>query len=89
MTLTVDGATTITEHRDVGPVEALTRALAAARLPVRVLGLTQHSIGTGSDSSAITYLEYRMGERSGWSCGRADSVLGASLAAVIRAASSR
>ncbi|SNY75076.1 2-isopropylmalate synthase [Nocardia amikacinitolerans] len=86
ITLTVDGATSTTEHRDVGPVEALTEALAAAGLPVRVLGLTQHSIGAGSDSTAITYLEYRMGERTGWSCGRADSVLGASLAAVIRAA---
>lgn len=75
--LIVDGRVHTSSHRDVGPVEALTRALALAGHSVEILGLTQQSIG----ATAITYLECR----SGWACGRSDSVLGASMAAVLRA----
>ncbi|MFI2474893.1 2-isopropylmalate synthase [Nocardia xishanensis] len=82
ITLTVGGATSTTEHHTAEPVEALTEALAAAGLPVRVLGLTQQAIGAG----AIAYLEYRTGERTGWCCGRGDSAPTASLAALVRAA---
>ncbi|WP_433205314.1 2-isopropylmalate synthase [Nocardia sp. CA-107356] len=85
VTLTIGGPT---EHRGVGPIEALTAALARVGHPVEVLGLTQQSIGAGNSGTAITYLEYRSGERTGWACGRSDSVLAASLAAVIRAANS-
>jgi 2-isopropylmalate synthase len=46
--------------------------------PVEILSLTQQSIG----AAGVTYLEHRRG----WACGRSDSVLTASLAAVIRAA---
>lgn len=77
ISLIVDGGVHTSSHRDIGPVEALVRALAAAGHPVEILGLTQQSIG----ATAITYLE----ARSGWACGRSDSVLGASMAAVLRA----
>ncbi|MDZ7884471.1 MAG: 2-isopropylmalate synthase [Mycobacterium sp.] len=77
ISLIVDGRVQTSSHRDVGPVEALTRALALAGHSVEILGLTQQSIG----ATAITYLE----ARSGWACGRSDSVLGASMAAVLRA----
>ncbi|KRD20484.1 2-isopropylmalate synthase [Mycobacterium sp. Root265] len=77
ISLIVDGDVHTSSHRDIGPVEALVRALAAAGHPVEILGLTQQSIG----ATAITYLE----ARSGWACGRSDSVLGASMAAVLRA----
>ncbi|MFX0577616.1 2-isopropylmalate synthase [Nocardia nepalensis] len=83
--LTIGG---VTEYRGVGPVEALTAALARVGHPVEVLGLTQQSIGAGNNGTAITYLEYRIGEHTGWACGRSDSVLAASLAAVVRAANS-
>ncbi len=75
--LIVDGRVHTSSHRGVGPLEALTRALAEAGHAVEILGLTQQSIG----ATAITYLECR----SGWACGRSDSVLGASMAAVLRA----
>ncbi len=75
--LVVDGRVHTSSHHGVGPVEALTRALAEAGHTVEILGLTQQSIG----ATAITYLE----ARSGWACGRSDSVLGASMAAVLRA----
>lgn len=77
ISLIVDGRTHTSTHVGVGPVEALTRALAGAGYPVEILGLTQQSIGT----TAVTYLEHR----NGWACGRGDSVLGASMDAVLRA----
>lgn len=81
ITLSVNGAAHTSTHRGVGPVEALTQALADVDRPVEILSLTQQSIG----ATAITYLEHR----AGWACGRSDSVLTASLAAVIRAANVR
>ncbi|MHA7664604.1 2-isopropylmalate synthase [Mycolicibacterium sp. HS_4_1] len=78
ITLTVNGMAHTSAHRGVGPVAALTQALADVGRPVEILGLTQQSIG----ATAVTYLEHR----GGWSCGRSDSVLTASLAAVIGAA---
>ena len=75
--LVVDGRVHTSAYRGVGPVEALTRALAEIGHPVEILGLTQQSIG----ATAVTYLE----ARTGWACGRSDSVLGASMAAVLRA----
>ncbi|MEV5833237.1 2-isopropylmalate synthase [Nocardia sp. NPDC052112] len=84
--LGIGGVAERTEYRDSGPVEALTAALARAGYPVEVLGSAQQWIGAGNDRAVITYLEYRKGARTGWACGRSDSVLTASLAAIIRAA---
>ncbi|WP_280411093.1 2-isopropylmalate synthase, partial [Nocardia asiatica] len=85
ITLTVDRVTH-RARRHGGPVAALTEALAEAGYPIEVLGLTQQSIERGDDSAAIAYLEYRRGRDTGWSCGRGDSVLAATLVAVVRAA---
>ncbi|MBF6220268.1 hypothetical protein IU479_19375 [Nocardia abscessus] len=52
----------------------------------RRTGKFLQSIKPGNDSAAITYLEYRSGKHIGWSCGRSDSVIAATLAAVVRAA---
>lgn len=81
ITLSVNGTAHTSAHRGVGPVEALTQALAEVDRPVEILSLTQQSIG----ATAVTYLEHR----GGWACGRSDSVLTASLAAVVRAANVR
>lgn len=81
ITLCVDGRTTRSAHSGIGPVDALTRALADIGRPVEILGLAQQSIG----STAVSYLEYRTGGVTGWACGRSDSVPAASMAAVIRA----
>ncbi|MGB8405726.1 MAG: 2-isopropylmalate synthase [Mycobacterium sp.] len=77
ITLAIGGTTYPSTHQGVGPVAALTAALADVGRPVEILSLTQQSIG----ATAVTYLEYR----DGWACGRSDSVLAASMAAVIRA----
>lgn len=81
LTLVADGRTVSSTHRGVGPVDALTAALADIGRPIEVLSLTQQSIG----STAVTYLEYRSEGDTGWACGRSDSVLAASMAAVLRA----
>jgi 2-isopropylmalate synthase len=81
ITLGVDGRTTRSAHRGIGPVDALTRALAGIGRPVEILGLTQQSVG----STAVSYLEYRIGGATGWACSRSDSVPAASMAAVITA----
>lgn len=86
ITLTADGRTHTSDHRDIGPIDALTSALAAIGRPVEVLALHQQSLTTGNAGPAITYLEYRINGRTGWSCGRSDSVLAATMAAVMSAA---
>lgn len=84
--LAAGGTVSSTEHVGVGPVEALTIALAEHGIDIDVLELHQTSIGAGNDSQALTLIEYRHSGGIDWSAGRADSVLAASLNAVITAA---
>jgi 2-isopropylmalate synthase len=84
--LTIRGERATHRATGTGPVDALTRILAAAGLPVEVLGLTQQSLAAGSAARAITYLEHRCGDRVAWAAGTGSSVLEASLGAVITAA---
>jgi len=70
----------------VGPVEALVDALAGLGIAVEVLGLHQSSLGHGEGSDALTLLEFRHPEGVRWTAGRAASVVGASLEAVLGAA---
>ncbi|MEU5409131.1 2-isopropylmalate synthase [Nocardia asteroides] len=83
--LTVGGRTVHSVHRGIGPVDAVVTALAAAGYPIEILGLTQHSVDQGADSTAVSYLEYRAGGRTGWAFGRSDSVPAAALDAVLHA----
>ena len=95
---TTDTATTIAlrihggEHRSVhegiGPVEALTRALAQHGSRIEVLNLHQSSLGTGTGTDALTLIEYRDDDGPRWAAGTDRSVLTASLNAVLRAAAS-
>jgi 2-isopropylmalate synthase len=87
--LTIRGERATHRATGTGPVDALTRILAAAGLPVEVLGLTQQSLAAGSAARAITYLEHRCGDRVAWAAGTGTSVLEASLAAVVAAAGGR
>ena len=80
------GERVVSVHEGVGPVEALAAALAARGRPIEVLSLHQTSMERGSDSRALTLIEYRCGDRTGWAAGIDASVLRASLAAVVTAA---
>lgn len=73
-------------HTEVGPVEALTNALAAGGIDVEVLSLRQTSVGAGSQSEELTLVEFRAGADVRWAAGRDRSVLAATLAAVMAAA---
>ena len=85
ITLRAAGIETTTRHDAVGPVEALTEALARLGFATEILSLHQTSTGVGSDSEAITLIEYRHGSRTGWAAGQDRSVLTASLDAVMNA----
>ncbi|MGX1770077.1 alpha-isopropylmalate synthase regulatory domain-containing protein [Dietzia sp. NPDC055343] len=84
--LTIDDDDEVSVHTEVGPVEALTRALAAGGIDVEVLSLHQTSVGAGSQSEALTLVEFRAGADVRWTAGRDRSVLAATLAAVTAAA---
>jgi 2-isopropylmalate synthase len=86
ITIRVGGVDHASTHVGVGPVEALTTALRAHGAEVEVLSLTQTSVGAGNDSEALTLLEYRTPQGTGWAAGQDRSVLAATLAAVTRAA---
>ncbi|TQM14938.1 2-isopropylmalate synthase [Pseudonocardia kunmingensis] len=87
--LTIRGERAVHHATGAGPVDALTRVLGGAGLPVEVLGLTQQSLEGGSDARAITYVEHRCPDRVAWAAGLGTSVLEASLAAVVAAACHR
>ncbi|WP_448321217.1 2-isopropylmalate synthase [Streptomyces sp. CO7] len=84
--LSLHGQEFTTTHQDVGPVEALVHALDGHGLGVEILGLHQTSVRSGSDSDALTLVEYRTAEGTGWAAGVDRSVLTATLDAVVRAA---
>lgn len=86
ITIRASGGETTTSHDGVGPVEALTAALADIGFAVEILGLHQTSTGAGNESTAMTLVEYRNGQQAGWAAGADRSVLTASLTAVVNAA---
>ncbi|GAB3386746.1 2-isopropylmalate synthase [Humibacter soli] len=88
ITLDIHGAEHRTVHEGVGPVEALTDALARHGIRIEILSLHQSSIGTGNGTDALTLVEFRDGVSARWAAGTDRSVLASSLLAVMRAAAS-
>jgi 2-isopropylmalate synthase len=98
-TTTADGGTTIVARLQVGgrdrsvrgtgngPVAALVHALRTEfDLPLEVLDFSEHAVGAGTDAAAVAYVEARDGDgRVRWGVGMHDSVLTASLRAVVGA----
>lgn len=89
--LRVDGEESTHTVTGRGPVEALVTALAEVGIAVEVIGLSQTSVAAGSDSDALTLLEFRRGGTdvaapAQWVAGRNSSVLAASMDAVVSAA---
>ncbi len=85
VTLRTGGETRTSSHESTGPIEALAEALAAAGRRIEIVSLTQTSVGAGNASDALTLLEYRDADGVKWAAGRAGSVLGASVRAVVGA----
>ncbi|CRK50627.1 2-isopropylmalate synthase [Rhodococcus sp. RD6.2] len=82
-----DGAAIDGAASGSGPVEALTRILAAHGRTVEVLSLGQQSVGSGSDSRAVTYARCGNGDGTAhWGVGFDQSVTASTLRAVLAAA---
>lgn len=86
LSLRVDNSEHTSSHHGVGPVEAVTEALARIGISLDVLALHQTSIGSGNDSDALTLIEYRRGTVTRWAAGKNRSVLTATLESLIGAA---
>jgi 2-isopropylmalate synthase len=73
-----------------GPIAAFASALSAVDLglggvPVRVLDYFEHALTSGGDATAAAYLEIEIGEQVYWGVGINESIVQASLLAVISA----
>ena len=71
-----------------GPIAAFCAALSEVDLGlggigVRVLDYAEHALTSGGDAEAAAYLELEVGDRVLWGVGRSESIVGASLRAVI------
>jgi 2-isopropylmalate synthase len=95
---TRDGGSTITaqllvdgEHRTVtgegnGPIAAFVHALQKDMgLDIEVLDYAEHAISAGTDAKAVAYVEARSDEGIRWGVGMDESILTASLKAVLGA----
>lgn len=73
-------------YDSVGPVEATTELLREHGIEVEIVSLHQTALTTGTDSEALTLIEYR--DRNGihWAGGRDRSVLTATVNATLHAA---
>ncbi|MFC9789157.1 2-isopropylmalate synthase [Rhodococcus sp. NPDC127528] len=83
----LDGAPLAGEAIGGGPVEALTRILAAQGRHVEVLSMVQQSLGEGSDVRAVTFARCRIDGDTRWGIGLDSSVTASALRSVLAAAS--
>jgi 2-isopropylmalate synthase len=71
-----------------GPIDAFCAALSEVDLGlggigVRVLDYAEHALTAGGDAEAASYLELEVGDHVLWGVGRSESIVGASLRAVV------
>ncbi|OAB88058.1 2-isopropylmalate synthase [Janibacter melonis] len=81
-----DGGTEITVHgRGNGPIDAFTDALGTIGVDVRVLDYHEHALSAGGDARAAAYVECAVGDRVLWGVGLHESIVKASLRAILSA----
>ena len=68
-----------------GPIAAFIQALAPLGVDVRVLDYHEHALSAGGDARAAAYLECAVGERVLWGVGLHESIVKASLRAIMSA----
>ncbi|KGN34624.1 2-isopropylmalate synthase [Knoellia sinensis KCTC 19936] len=71
--------------RGNGPIAAFIDALASIDVDVRVLDYHEHALSSGGDARAAAYVECAVGERVLWGVGLHESIVKASLRAVLSA----
>lgn len=81
-----DGGSEITVHgRGNGPIDAFTDALGTIGVDVRVLDYHEHALSAGGDARAAAYVECAVGDRVLWGVGLHESIVKASLRAILSA----
>ena len=85
--LIVDGAEQMVTGEGNGPIDAFVHALHAAGLfDGKIVDYTEHTMGTGSDATAVAYVEVDTGARdTTWGVGLHESIVSASLRAIVSA----
>ncbi|NYF99421.1 2-isopropylmalate synthase [Janibacter cremeus] len=68
-----------------GPIAAFLNALEPLGVDVRVLDYAEHALSAGGDARAASYVECAVGERVLWGVGLHDSIVKASLRAILSA----
>jgi 2-isopropylmalate synthase len=83
--ITVDGAETEIFGRGNGPLDAFLEALTPLGIDVRILDYHEHALSAGGDARAASYVECAVGERVLWGVGLHESIVKASLRAILSA----
>ena len=83
--ISVDGVETEIHGRGNGPIAAFTSALATLGVDVRVLDYAEHALSAGGDARAAAYVECAVGDRVLWGVGLHESIVKASLRAILSA----
>ncbi|HEV8624452.1 MAG TPA: 2-isopropylmalate synthase [Acidimicrobiia bacterium] len=89
--LTVDGVHRTVIGQGNGPIDAFVAALQAdLGIDIDVVDYSEHAVGTGSDATAVAYVETQSGDGNVmWGVGRHESILTASLRAIVSAVNRR
>jgi 2-isopropylmalate synthase len=85
--LIVDGREQMVTGEGNGPIDAFVAALTGAGLfEGKVADYSEHTMGTGSDATAVAYVEIDTGGRdTTWGVGMHESIVSASLRAIVSA----
>jgi len=85
--LIVDGTERMVTGEGNGPIDAFVHALQADGLfDGKIVDYSEHTMGTGSDATAVAYVEVDTGARdTTWGVGLHESIVSASLRAIVSA----
>jgi 2-isopropylmalate synthase len=71
--------------RGNGPIDAFINGLVPLGVDVRVLDYAEHALSAGGDARAAAYVECAVGDRVLWGVGLHESIVKASLRAIMSA----
>ena len=83
--ITDEGREVHISGRGNGPIDAFIDAMSALGVDVRVLDYAEHALSAGGDARAAAYVECAVGERVLWGVGLHESIVKASLRAIMSA----
>jgi 2-isopropylmalate synthase len=85
--LRIGGKTQTLRGEGNGPIDAFVTALRAGLgIELQVLDYSEHSVGKGAKAQAVAYVQAQLGEDISYGVGRHESILTASVLAVLSAA---